>query len=294
MDTPAVDALPHFTTVRDALAWAAPMLSAADVPSPRLDAEILLAHVLGWKRARLYAFPEFELTEAQREAFLAFVERRRRHEPVPYIVGHREFYGLDFVVDRRVLIPRPETELLVERALASAASLGTRELILADIGTGSGIVAISLAVHLPDATVYATDVSAEALEVAAVNATRHGVSERVHLLAGNLLDPLPEPVHIIVTNLPYISTARVDSLASDVVDYEPRVALDGGTDGLQHVCNLLAQAGRWLLPGGVIWLEVGAYQGQKVVALAQQYFPTAQVELFQDYAGLDRDVRIQT
>lgn len=287
-------ALFNFRSVRDALAWATAAL-AAEVPSPRLDAEVLLAHVLGWRRARLYAFPELELTHAQREAFLACVERRRQHEPVPYIVGHREFYGLDFVVDRRALIPRPVTELLVERALQSAAHLEMvgNGLKLADVGAGSGIVAVSLAVHLPHATVYATDSSAAALEVAALNVARHGVSERVHLLAGNLLEPVPEPVHMILANLPYISTGAIPALARDIVEYEPRLALDGGEDGLQYIRALLAQAGRWLLPRGVIWLEIGAYQGQKVVALAQHFFPTAQVDVFQDYAHLDRNVRIR-
>ncbi len=296
MCTEDTGALPHVSTVRDALAWAARWLSASEVPSPRLDAEVLLAHVLGWRRARLYAVPEFRLTEAQRQTFLAFAERRRRHEPVPYITGHREFYGLDFVVDRRAMIPRPETELLVERALESLTHVKVEAgaLTAADVGTGNGIVAICLAVHLPQATICAMDVSIEALEVAALNVHRHGVSNRVHLLAANLLEPLHTRVHLIVANLPYISTTRMASLASDVVDYEPRVALDGGADGLQHIRSLLAEAGRRLLPQGVILLEIGAYQGRKVSALAQQHFSTAQVDVLQDYAGLDRNVRIRT
>jgi release factor glutamine methyltransferase len=294
MNAPERDVLSQASTVRAAVAWATSVLSAAEVPSARLDAEVLLTHVLGWTRARLYAAPEQELTDAQREAFQATVERRRGHEPVPYIVGQREFYALDFVVDRRVLIPRPETELLVEHTLESAARLqNVQGLTLVDVGTGSGIVAVSLAVHLPHAVVYATDASTEVLEVAALNAARHHVSERVRFLHGNLLDPLPQPVHVIVANLPYISTWRVTSLARDVVDYEPRLALDGGADGLRLVDELLAAAGRWLRPGGVIWLEIGAFQGQKTLALARQYFPTAQVEVYQDYAGLDRNVRIQ-
>lgn len=295
---PSADAraLPHGATVREALAWATSLLSHAGVLSPRLDAEVLLAHILGWKRARLYAIPEFELTDAQSQAFLASIERRRRHEPVPYIVEHREFYGLDFVVDRRVLIPRPETELLVERALETATQLGVKgqRLILADIGTGSGIVAISLAVNLPGVTVYAADARPESLEVAALNAARHGVSGRVHLRHGNLLDPLPERVHIIVANLPYVPTKLLAFLAPDVVAYEPLAALDGGEDGLLHIRRLLAQAGRWLLPNGAILLEIGAGQGEEVVALSSQHYVAAKVELFQDYAGLERIVRIST
>jgi release factor glutamine methyltransferase len=194
-----------------------------------------------------------------------------------------------------VLIPRPETELLVERALDSAArlELGGAELTLADVGTGSGVVAVSLAVRLPHAMVYATDVSADALEVAVRNAERHGVDHRIRFLQGNLLDPLPGSVHGIVANLPYISTGYLSTLASDVLDYEPRLALHGGEDGLQLVQGLLAQTECRLLPGGFIWLEIGAFQGQKAVALARQHFPNAQIELLQDYARLDRNVHIQ-
>jgi release factor glutamine methyltransferase len=298
--------------VREAVRWAISELSNAGVLSPRLDSEVLLAHALGWKRARLYAFPEFELPAERYQAFVALVERRRQHEPVPYIVGHREFYGLDLLVDRRVLIPRPETELLVQHTLESASRLrssaapwlrssaapGLRNvgqgLTLADVGTGSGCVAVSLAVSLPDATVYATDVSADALEVATLNAARHHVGNRVHVCLGDLLQPLPGPVHIIVANLPYVSTGYLGNLDRDVLDYEPRLALEGGEDGLQLARALLEQAWRWLLPHGVIWLEIGAYQGSQAVALAQRCFPAARIELRQDYAHLDRNLGIYT
>ena len=295
MDRPLADTLSPSVTVRDALAWATPILTSAGVPSPRLDAEVLLAHVLKANRARLYAAPEQPLDPAQREAYAAVVARRREHEPVPYIIGHREFYGLDFAVDRHVLIPRPETELLVERVLQSAARWTALDapLRLADIGTGSGIVAISLAVRLPTATVYATDASVDALLVATANAARHGVADRVQLLYGVLLDPLPEPVHLIAANLPYVSSDVLPTLDRDVVDYEPLAALDGGPDGLTHIRRLLDQAGRWLLPGGTIVLEIGAGQGPAVIAYAAERYPEAHVELSQDYAGLDRVVRVQ-
>jgi len=244
MDRPLAATLSPVATVRDALAWATPILSTAGVPSPRLDAEVLLAHVLGASRARLYAAPEQALLPPQRQAYAAVVARRREREPVPYITGQREFYALDFAVDPRVLIPRPETELLVECALQSASQWADDgKLRLADIGTGSGIMAISLAVHLPQATVYATDASAEALLVAAANAARHGVSNRVHLLHGELLDPLPVPVHLIAANLPYVPSGVLPTLDRDVVDYEPLAALDGGPDGLTHIRRLLDGAG---------------------------------------------------
>jgi release factor glutamine methyltransferase len=293
MGEPAV--VPATATVRQALIEAHQTLSAAGIPSPRLDAEVLLAHVLGRKRAWLYAHPEFTLSDEQGQAFLALVERRRRRQPVPYIVGHREFYGLDFAVDRRVLIPRPETELLVQQALEAAPrfSAGAEPLLIADIGTGSGIVAVSLALHLPAAVIYATDASEGALQVAAANAARHGVADRVQLLAGPLLQPLPQRVQIIVANLPYVPTEVLGSLAPDVVEYEPLAALDGGADGLVHIRSLLHEAGEWLLPGGVVLLEIGADQGAQVVSLAREHYPGARVELFQDYARLDRVVRVE-
>jgi len=289
-------ARPRLQTVRAALIWATDVLSQAGVSLPRLDAEVLLAYVLGWKRTRLYASPDHELPDAQRQAFLRSLERRQSREPVAYIIGYREFYGLDFVVDRRVLIPRPETELLVEYALQSVTRLQKQgqRLLLADIGTGSGAVAISLAVNLPTAIVHATEASAEATEIAALNVAHHGMSSRVQLLLGDLLDPLPDPVHIIVANLPYIPTEQLASLMPEVAAYEPRAALDGGEDGLVHIRRLLTQAEHWLLPNGVILMEIGFDQGQEVLALAMQRYPAAEVELFQDYAGLDRIVRINT
>ncbi len=283
------------TSVRQALLWATRILSLATILSPRLDAEVLLAHVLDCDRGWLYAWPEFNLTREQHDAFKFAVDRRSRHEPVPYIIGHREFYGLDFVVDARVLIPRPETELLVERAIEVAGQMGRPlvNLALADVGTGSGAVAVSLAVALPEATVYATDASKAALEVAALNAARHGVADRVHFVEGDLLGPLPGHLHVVAANLPYVPTELLATLAPDVVDYEPLAALDGGADGLTHLRRLLAQARNWLAPQGRMVLEIGADQGREVVGLASHFFPHANVELFQDYAGLDRVVRIE-
>ncbi len=293
--TPRTPLETSLASVRQALHWAAQTLSGAAIPSPRLDAEVLLAHVVGCDRGWLYARPEFYLTREQREAFESAVQRRTHREPVPYIVGHREFYGLDFMVDARVLIPRPETELLVERTIEAAGQMEQAQgnLTLADVGTGSGAVAVSLAVALPGAAVYATDASKAALEVAALNAARHGVADRVHLFEGDLLGPLPRQLHVIAANVPYVPTDLLATLAPDVVDYEPLTALDGGADGLSHLRRLLGQASNWLAPQGWMVLEIGADQGQEVVGLASHFFPQANVELFQDYAGLDRIVRIE-
>ncbi|HIP97388.1 MAG TPA: peptide chain release factor N(5)-glutamine methyltransferase [Anaerolineae bacterium] len=280
--------------VGSALRWATARLRAAGVDSPRLDAEILLAHVLAVDRAHVLAHPERGLRATESARYRQLIIRRARHEPVPYLVGHQEFYGLDFRLGPAVLIPRPETELLVEAAVALGCASETRPWIVTDVGTGCGAIAISLAVNVPHARVYAVDVSAEALAVAEENSRRHGVGGRVTLLRGHLLAPLPEPVDCIVANLPYVSRAEWGSLPTGIAAYEPRLALDGGPDGLAYIGELLASAGPYLRPAGVILLEIGAAQGPAVIRLAEEYFPRARVDLLRDYAGLDRVVRVQT
>lgn len=267
------------------------VLAQAGVAEPRLDAEVLLAHALGLSRAKLHAQFKRKLSPAELASYRQFIERRAQREPVAYIVGHKEFYGLDLFVDNRVLIPRPETELLVERGIEIAQARNLR--LIADVGTGCGAIAISLAVHLPQALIYATDTSSGALEVATCNCRRHGVQDRVRLLQGHLLEPLPEPVELIVANLPYVSKAEWAQLPPEINRYEPREALDGGSNGLDHIRQLLAQAGDYLKPGGAILLEIGATQGAAVVALARRHFPTARVEIARDYAGLDRVVMVK-
>lgn len=261
------------------------------VESPRLDAELLLAHVLETNRASVLAHPERLLTPKELTRFRALVARRAAREPLPYIVGTREFYGLAFAVDDRVLIPRPETELLVERAVRFARHLAAPR--IADVGAGSGAIAVTLAVQLPMATVYALDASAGALEVAGDNARRHRVDNRVHRLQGDLLDPLPEPVHLIVANLPYVTTAEWQELAPEIRNHEPRTALDGGEDGLDLVRRLLASAGPWLEPGGAIVLEIGAAQGDAATTAAREHFPEARVCVAHDYAGRDRMIVLE-
>ena len=286
-------------SVREAVLWGARVLEQHGCDSPRLDAELLLAHALGLSRARLLAQFDRALSPAELTRYRQLIERRRAHEPVAYIVGHQEFYGLDFYVDRRVLIPRPETELLVEKAIELAGRVGDRgyglyPLILADVGTGSGAIAVSLAVHLPQATIYALDSSAEALEVAVRNVRRHGVEGRVHLLRGDLLSPLPEPVDIIVANLPYVGETELAELPPEIRCYEPLSALDGGPDGLRHIRRLLAQAREYFRPHGAVLLEIGATQGEAVAELARRHFPTAEIEIARDYGGLDRVVIVRT
>jgi len=280
------------TSIRQLLIEATHLLQEKSFDTPRLDAEVLLGHVLGWTRAQIQAHPNRRLDAAELDSYRELIKRRRQHEPVAYIIGHKEFYGLDFYVDRRVLIPRPETELLVEKGLEIGRA-ASNPLNIADVGTGCGAIAISLAVHLPQTVIYAFDTSSDALEVAALNCHRHSVERRVHLFQGDLLSPLPEPVDLIVANLPYVSWAEWDLLPRTITAYEPRSALDGGPDGLDAIRRLLAQAGPHLKPQATILLEIGATQGAAVTNLARCHFPAATVEVVQDYAGLDRMVVIE-
>jgi release factor glutamine methyltransferase len=290
-------------TIADALAAAARQLGGSS-GTPRLDAELLLAHALGWSRARLLAEGRSALPDAERDAFGVLVARRANLEPVAYIVRRREFFGLDFYVDERVLVPRPETELLVELALDFArrrtaagclpphgeGNVSSSPLVIADIGTGSGCIAVSLAVHLPHASILATDISADALEVARVNAERHQVAGRVRLLRGDLVAPLPEPVDLLLSNPPYTVLAEIDE---GVRRHEPRLALDGGSDGLALYRRLLGEAPYRLRAGGALLLEIGATQGPQVAELARAAFPGAEVRVHADLAGLDRVVAVE-
>jgi release factor glutamine methyltransferase len=286
--------------VAQALQQATAALREAGIETPRLDAEVLLAHALGVDRARLLAQLHEPLAADVQRAFAQLIARRLRHEPVAYLVGHKEFYGLDFLVDRRVLIPRPETELLVERAIALGRELlGAHRpsLTIADVGTGCGCIAVVLAVHLPRAQVFATERSPQALEVARENVGRHGVEDRVHLLCGDLLAPIPPEVHLdlIVANLPYVSWSELEALPRSIREYEPlEAALDGGEDGLVLIRRLLEGAPQRLRPGGAVLLEIGATQGPRVAEIARRRFPEAEIRVLPDLAGRDRVVEIRT
>jgi release factor glutamine methyltransferase len=295
-------------TVDEALAWGRERLAGTDEPD--WAAKMLLAHVPGCTLSELFMYPERRLCEAEAAAYRSLVERRTRHEPVAYLVGRRGFLDLDLLVDSRVLIPRPETELLVERALCLARRW-TRPRI-ADVGTGSGAIAIGLAVALPQgklpqaelpqaellqAAIYALDSSPGALEVARKNADRNGVAGRITFLEGDLLAPLPAErtaVDLIVANLPYVAEDEYASLPPGIRLYEPRAALVAGPDGLDAIRRLLRTAPPYLNPGGAILLEIGAAQGDAVSALAADAFPGARIEVIADYGGRDRVVEIDT
>jgi len=273
----------------EAVRQGAAYLQEAGSPSARLDAEVLLAHVLGLRRVDLYLRGERVLAAGEQSSFRALLERRARKEPVCYLVGQKEFFGLNFLVDHRVLVPRPETEVLVERALECARALGREDLVIADIGTGSGSIVVALASRLPRASFYATDVSPEALEVAGENVRRHGVEGRVSLLLGDLCGPLPGAVDFLVSNPPYTVW---ETLPLEITAYEPRVALDGGRDGLEVCRRLLPQAREVLGPAGSVLVEVGDGQEGEVQALARGVFPGSPLRTWPDYSGIPRVVEI--
>jgi len=275
--------------IKEALHQASKTLAAHAIEDAQLEAELLLMHLLGIDRAKLYTRLDEELSPDMEQALALLINRRLSHEPIAYIIGHREFFGQDFHVAPGVLIPRAESELLVEKALDIAKShFPLQDPIIAEIGTGSGAIAISLGLLLPKAKVYATDISPGALEIARLNLEKHGVQDRVHLLQGDLLDPLPEPVDIIIANLPYIRDEELNELSAEIRMYEPMVALVGGRDGLDKVRQLLGRAGEKLRPGGAVLLEIGPGQGPAVAAWVEDLFPGARVELARDLCGGER------
>lgn len=265
------------------------LASATD--SPALDAQTLLAALLGVDRAYLLAHPEQALTDEQTTEYAAWVARDAAGEPLPYIIGRWAWYDRSFEVSPAVLIPRPETELLLEQALDWSA--GREAGVAADVGTGSGALAVTFAAHRPSWRVVAVDASREALEVARRNAALHGVEERVTLYEGDLLAPLPPDTRIdlLMANLPYIPTD--DLAALRVSKHEPLSALDGGVDGLALIRRLLADAPPLLAPDSLVLLEIEARQGEAVAALARAALPTMRVDVLRDYAGLDRIVKIE-
>ena len=254
-----------------------------------LEAELLVRHVTRLDRAGVYARSKDVLTPAEYHELRGLTLRRLRREPLPYILGHWEFFGLDFVVNPAVMIPRPETETLVEEALAWVQRrCGSGPLTILDVGTGSGCIAVALAGRLPQVRVLAVDVSPDALRVAAQNAARHGVEPRVRLIESDLLSAVTEQVDLILANLPYIPDDEVPSLQPEVSHYEPKAALGGGPDGLSYIRGLLAGAPSVLSAAGAVMLEFNPPQSETLLREAAAAFPNAAVRIVQDLAQLDR------
>jgi len=261
-----------------------------------LEAEVLLRHAVSLDRAQFYARLSEDISPAARTTFEALLARRLCHEPTAYIIGRREFYGLDLEVTPAAPIPRPDTELLVDEALAQARRLRPTcpEPHIADVGTGCGATALAVAMRLPGARVTAIDTSQAALDLAGRNAARLGLSERVRFALGDLLSPLADPADIIVANLPYVPSGEWERLPPEIRCYEPRAALDGGPDGLRLIARLLNEAPAHVRSGGALILEIGDDQGAAVAALAHKAFPGGAVAVKQDLASLDRAVLIET
>jgi release factor glutamine methyltransferase len=261
---------------REALAASTDALRAAGVEQPRLDAELLLAEATGWDRARLAANPEAEIPPAAARRFGELVRRRLRREPVAYIVGRKGFRHLDLAVDRRVLVPRPETELLVDLALE------LQPHAVLDVGTGSGAIALAVADELPGCEVVATDTSPAALEVARANAGRLGLGGRVEFLEGSV--PAGREFELTIANLPYVAEADWSSLQPEVTEWEPREALLAGRDGLDAIRGLIPQIG-----SGALALEVGEGQARAVTMLLEEAGFEA-IQACRDLAGIERVV----
>ncbi|MGD9116758.1 MAG: peptide chain release factor N(5)-glutamine methyltransferase [Dehalococcoidia bacterium] len=269
-------------TLKAALALARDALK--NIEDAPLEAELLLRHLLKIDRARLYLDLDNELSSEDEKAFRTLITRRLKGEPSAYITGRREFYGRDFSVNRHTLIPRPESELLVETALKIAKE--RQRHAIADIGTGCGAIAVTIALELPQAKVYATDISPRALEVARANCKKHAV-DNIRLLQGDMLEPLPGAVDLIMANLPYVRRAEI---APD--NFEPKLALDGGDQGTEVIAELCRQAKDKLADDGAMLLEIGLGQSGAVQSLLKSLFPDGIIEVFPDLAGIERVVSL--
>lgn len=304
VNRPAIPAPPEAWTTKRLLAWMSDAFTRKGLDSPRLQAELLMAHVVGCERLRLYMEADRPASPLERDRLRDLVSRALAHEPVQYLVGEGWFYGLPFAVDRRVLIPRPATETIVQHILQHArvepgfgGKLG-EGLLIADVCTGSGCIAIALAKNLPGARIAATDISADALEVASKNAARHGVSDRIDFLPGNLLDPLDDhpstrgkgALHYLASNPPYIPDYEWSAVAPNVKDYEPTSALRGGPDGLQFIRPLIDQGPPLVRPGGLILIETADSTAAAALELMRASPLISHAEVLQDIEGLPRVV----
>lgn len=285
------------TRVRDLLRLGAERLAAAGIASPRLDAEVLLAHGLALTREQLLLAGDAPLISAAAQVCEMLLRRRLAGEPVAYITGRQEFWSLEFAVTPAVLIPRPDSERLVEVTLEWAARCAAaRPLRIADLCTGSGALAISLARELPAARFWLTDISPAALEIARGNAESHGVAQRMEFFTGDLfaaLAPRLAPMDLLLCNPPYVRRGEIAKLAREVSQWEPRLALDGGDDGLDFYRRLVAAAPDYVAPQGALVMEIGADMARQVAVLCAAAGSYGECEIFQDYAGRDRVVLAQ-
>lgn len=268
-------------------------LTAENVPSPRMNAELLLMFTLNCERAHLYAHPEREITAEEESRYDAALAERARGVPAQYITGHQEFWGMDLIVSPAVLIPRPETEHLIEAVLELRASdLGPQAstIRIADVGTGSGCIAIALAKEIPRAEIHATDISPAALEIARANAARHQLDGRIQFYQTDLLADVPPPFDLIVSNPPYVGEAEEDQVQLEVRKFEPRVAVFAGVSGLEVIEGLVPQAYAALRPGGWLAFEISGTIAAKVRPALEGW---NEVQIIPDLQAIPRVVRAQ-
>lgn len=279
--------------LRDALRDAARRLKDAGLNTPVLDAEVLLSHVLSRSRTFLLSHPDYRLTEEEKEGYEKLIARRLRHEPVAYIVGEKEFWSRTFRVDRRVLIPRPETEVLVETALTLAQSFSVAPLKIIDVGTGSGAIGGTMAAELEQVYVLATDVSLGALEVAKENAVRLGVRGKMDFALCSGLEGISGRFHLILSNPPYVPSKDVAGLPVGVREYEPLMALNGGDSGFEMHERLVGEAVERLVKGGWLLLEIGGEESYKVCKMALDADGYEEVKVVNDYLGQARVIAMR-
>jgi len=258
-------------------------------------AVVLLCHALKLDKAQIFAQPERALTGGELTLLEELTARRLHREPSSYITGHKEFYGIDLLVDPRVLIPRPETEVLAEAAIEfgrSWVALNQRRMLAADIGTGSGAIAIALAAHITEALVYAVDISVDALHVATINVNRHSLYGRIIVEQGDLLEKINQKMDLIVANLPYIKHGELAVLQPEIYLHEPLTALDGGDSGTAVIEALLAQVAGKMAAGGALFFEIGAGQDERLIPIVRDRLPGSDIDMIKDLAGIYRCIRI--
>jgi release factor glutamine methyltransferase len=281
-------------TILELLKWTTDFFKSRDIQSPRTDAEVLLASALRMERIDLYVRYDQPLTAEELSQYKSMIKRRIRREPVAYIVGWKEFWSMDLRVSEAVLIPRPETECLVEKALALISEHAALHIL--DIGTGAGALALALASERPRCRILASDISVDALRIAGENARNHGLSERILFLCGSSCLPIKggDPIlDMILSNPPYIRTAEIDRLQPEIFRFEPRAALDGGPDGLDCVREIIGSAHRFLKPHGYLLLEIGFDQREDVAQIAESVGCYEPASFDKDYSGHDRVVLMQ-
>lgn len=287
---------PEWTIVK-LIQWATSYFKTHDIDSPRTTAEILLAHVLQTKRIDLYLHHDQPLTADELRRFKVVLKRRIKREPVAYIVGAKGFWSTEVLVSSDVLIPRPETECLVKRAIAALSddsSPGKKRIL--ELGTGSGAVVVSLASHCPVHSYFASEISFEAIQIASRNATRHHLEDKIHFFSGDWFAPMrtkKDFFDLILCNPPYIKTDVVDSLQPEIVDFEPFIALDGGPDGLDSIKQIIQGAHQYLKPGGILMLEIAHDQKEDVQRLMIQCGHYDNFVCRKDYSGYDRVVEMR-